>query len=642
MKKKWLHIRLAIQQLLTRRLGEYIMFFIGGIAIVAAIVLIAVNHQRWIDYYYLFNINFPSNGSQQTENGQIALFFWIGLAGIIIITGIIIPVFNNCLQRWVDRIRTGREKFGWMSGHYVMIGYNHQSINIINKLPINCTHRLIILTKKNPIQVRAELQASIKEEKKELYTIIYAGGRERIIDLNLKNAIECYILVESNEWESQYTHSMSMLKEVALQAKSRTKRLKTNILISDIEAYNLVNRLDLPKFDGINALDVHPFNLYDNWARLLWSYNGKKDENGKYYFDQLDFEPIEGSNKHVHLVIVGFNSMGRALWQEAVRIAHFPNYVESDSDGSPCRNKTIITVIDPQMDELALQINTLYPNLPQIADIEFDFRQGKIEDDVIRKDLFSWANDKNKMLTVAICISDPDTALSMALSLPEPLFFNYNEIKWKDPNKSKLEIDQNLSRTRILVRQSIKKPIPELTKAYRNRFKQMKFFGNYKDAFSDVLLNDDLAICVNGIYYDFFNNLSNMENWSISEKEIISKFDKDWKEMWMKESEQNKLSSRYQIDHYRTLLDIVSRNHGDENLLNCLAQTEHYRWIAERTLAGWRQKQIGERRVNELKIHTDIISYKELDPDETIKDHNVVRLAETLQIALNKMQQQLS
>ena len=64
--------------------------------------------------------------------------------------------------------------------------------------------------------------------------------------------------------------------------------------------------------------------------------------------------------------------------------------------------------------------------------------------------------------------------------------------------------------------------------------------------------------------------------------------------------------------------------------MDALASTEHRRWIAERTLAGWRQAKEGEKRIDSLKIHTCITSHSKLPKDELIKDRNVVEFAPVL------------
>jgi hypothetical protein len=101
------------------------------------------------------------------------------------------------------------------------------------------------------------------------------------------------------------------------------------------------------------------------------------------------------------------------------------------------------------------------------------------------------------------------------------------------------------------------------------------------------------------------------------------------------------MATRYQTDHYRILLPIIERahDHSDENLkvlIDTLASTEHRRWIAERTLAGWRQAKEGEKRIDSLKIHTCITSHSKLPKDELIKDRNVVEFAPVLVEFVNR------
>lgn len=627
LKNFWIQSRLQIHCWLTTTHLGYIkiaLFFI--IPLAAVMFFMWLCHSDIHGLYYFFNFNYPDVNSMSDKVVPTWGYLLIGIIGMLLVSGLLMMMFTNGIQRWVERIREGRKEFKWISDHYVMIGYNRQSLNIIKNLPLSSKNRLIILTKKFPVQVRAELQSTI-DKNIEKHIILYAGGYERIYTLNLSKAKEVFILVGGNEWENQYTQSMAVLKEVACQVGERSEKLRTNMLINDITAYNLIERLNMPNFEGIGKLDIHPFNLYDNWARLLWSYNGLKEtKEGKdsYKYDQLDFEPIENTDKHVHLVIVGFKSMGRALWQEAVRIAHFPNFDEKTSD-----NRTIITVIDPEMDVLEKQIRSQYPPLEQIPDIDFNFRKARIEDEDIRKLLSDLAQNDKKMLTIAICFPDPDASLSAALSLPERLYYSYSDLEL-EKEKDKFKITKNPTRTRILVWQAVSRNIEGLIGNYKHRYANLKFFGNLEDVFSTDLLDDNAAILVNGIYNYYNEQIKSNKQLTITESDLESKYP-EWKRIWLEEtSEQYKLSTRYQIDHYRTLLPILERNSTDD-IKEKLAQTEHLRWIAERTLAGWRQKQNGEGRVDELMIHYDIIPRNELtDEKEKNKDINVVRFAKAV------------
>ena len=64
---------------------------------------------------------------------------------------------------------------------------------------------------------------------------------------------------------------------------------------------------------------------------------------------------------------------------------------------------------------------------------------------------------------------------------------------------------------------------------------------------------------------------------------------------------------------------------------------EHRRWCAERIVAGWRQKDTDELRVNERRIHKSIIPYNELSEGEKIKDFNVIATAKLISDEAKKL-----
>lgn len=608
--------------------------------------------------FYLFGINPVEKSDSQLKITSLI----VGIIGIIIFNGLLITAFSSGVERYVERIRDGRKRF-WMRNHYVMIGYNHYSSSIIECiLGKDNKTRLVVLTSKNVENVRSKFRASLPEEI-DNRVIIYSGDgdtEKHVSKLNLERALGVYVMVEGNEWENQYTQSMTLLKEInnyisAHQTVNSESLLPVNLFINDPSAFNLVQCLNLPiDYLGCRTddnsiykqnIDLHIFNFYENWARLLWSYTGRKKNEG-YYYDSLDFEPIEGTNKYVHLIIVGFNSMGRALLQEALRICHYPNY-----DEDTCKNKSIITIIDPEAETLKDQWNSQYPFVNQIKDISIEFVASTCEREDVRTLLREWSDDERQLLTIAFCLSDPDAAMSMAFSLPEELFFHYNNLTLepKDINEpdKKQKVINNPTRVRVLIRQNVKKSISDIISINGIRYKNVRLFGTYLNGFDEDLLNDDLSICVNGIYLDKSYSKLLLDEVDGEKKIMAIPFDSkfnEWKQNWLdyKETpETNKMSTRYQIDHYRTLLPILERAKSlkeDEykSLVDLLACAEHRRWIAERTLAGWRQVKEGEKRIDSLKIHTCIVPHSKLEKDDLVKDRNVVKFAPVLADFVNK------
>lgn len=651
----WFHRKLTNIWIYFAIVGLFAALVLGIIAIIS---YYAPNKDTFIFHaYYFFGVS-PA----ESPHEQVVLYLFIALLGIIFFNGLLITAFSSGVERYVERIRDGRKRFS-LKHHYVMIGFNHYSSSIIDRIledKHGCS-KLVILTSKEIEAVRSKLRASLPEEK-DNQVILYAGDGntdKHVSKLNIDKAKAVYIMVEGNEWENQYTQSMTILKKISHYVSHHPSKynslLPVYLFINDTSSYNLVQRLNLPlaylgyqgEGDGQfqQRIDLHVFNFYENWARLLWSYSGRK-KNGRYVYDSLDFEPIEGTNKYVHLTIVGFNSMGRALLLEALRICHYPNFDEKTGE-----NSTMITIIDPDVEKLKEQWKSQFPYLNQIKDICIDFIPHTVDNDEVRTKLKEWSRDTRQMLTIAICLSDPDSAITSALTLPEEMFYIYNHLKLKsndiDNTNGKLSVVSNPTRPRILVRQHVKDSISDILLFNDTAYKNVKLFGTFLNGFDESLLDDDLSICVNGVYSDADCSRILLDESDIEQKTkdipYESKFD-EWKKKWLayeQTPESFKMATRYQTDHYRILLPILERAHdnSDEDLkalIDALASTEHRRWIAERTLAGWRQAKEGEKRIDSLKIHTCITSHSKLPKDELIKDRNVVEFAPVLVEFVNK------
>ena len=627
------------------------------------IYLIAPADSTLSHTFYLFGVNPVDKDNKEWE---ISLLI-IGITGVLIFNGLLITAFSSGIERYVERIREGRKRF-FLKEHYVMIGYNHYSVSVIERLLSKDEHKntnLVILTSRKPVSVRAKLQAALSADI-DHRIIIYAGDGNtdrHLSKLNIRKAIGVYIMVEGNEWENQYTQSISLLKEInnytGSHSLSSDTLLPVYLFINETSAYNLVQRLNLPNdYVGTNkdgkfhqSIDLHVSNFYDNWARLLWSYSGSK-KNNQYVFDALDFEPIEGTTKYVHLVIIGFNSMGCALLLEALRICHYPNFDENTGE-----NKSLITIIDPEAKKQEEFWKAQYPDLDNIRDISIEFVSSSGESEVVRDRLRKWSQDERKMLTVAVCLSDPDAAMSMALSLPEELFFHYDELKLKpieaDAPNGKQTVVNNPIRPRILIRQHVKDSISDILAFNSSLYKNVRLFGTFLNGFDERLLDDDLAICVNGIYSDpecsdILSEIKDVEQ-KLHNIPYDTKFN-EWKMKWLdynQTPETFKMATRYQTDHYRTLLPVLERateksKEDVEDLMDSLAKAEHRRWIAERILTGWRQAKSEEKRVDSLKIHTCILPHSELPEEEHVKDRNVVFFAPILVDFVNRQKKKVT
>ena len=98
----------------------------------------------------------------------------------------------------------------------------------------------------------------------------------------------------------------------------------------------------------------------------------------------------------------------------------------------------------------------------------------------------------------------------------------------------------------------------------------------------------------------------------------------------------SRCASRYQADGFRSMVATLAHADvfTDSEMMEAMAEAEHRRWIAERVLAGWRPADTanGERRVDALRIHNNMVPFSELTEDDIQKDRNVVVFAEMLRM----------
>ncbi len=592
------------------------------------------------DYTETFKSLLKSGSSELVPDGMHIL---LGLVGAILIAPFAIALAISFIRRFPERVRLGLRRYHFITGHYVLIGYNKYSASIINnrlERKNDQTSTLVLLTAMNPKMIRAELRSLLPKSIEER-VIIYAGdpqSEEQIKSLRLPYAKAVYITLDGDEWNSPYARNISITQLISRYAGERgaDNHLPVNVLINDDKAFDLSQALELPNtchsYNGYRNIDIHIYNFYENWARLLWSYSGKKDYKGNYYYSDLDFEPLEGTDKYVHLVVVGFNSMGKALLKEAIRLCHYPNY-----DAQRAIGQTHITIIDPSADTLQCDFEASYPYLSQIKDIEIIFKKARIEDKDIRVNIEKWAQDKKQLLTIAICLDDPDTAMQMALSLPKSVYVDYGqlELEPKENDSSRAIVIKNNTRPHVLVRQSVCSSIQNIIDANVKQFANLKIFGTYYDGLAVDLLNDNLAICVNGLYSDHIYD--DLEKVSIIEELPIKEKYEEWRYNWYLLTENERCNNRYQIDMYRSTFAYLNRKDisighilTDEKQIELLAEIEHRRWIADKSLYGFKQKKGEELRVDDVKIHNCIDDYAKLSREDQLKDHAIVISAPVL------------
>lgn len=629
-----------------------------------------------LDSLWLVYNNFIDSGNQVVEEGFVnrLLVAMMSLCGTVLLSGVLISTISNIMERRVDAIKTGKVTYRKISQHYVIIGFCDTTISLIKEIcKKDACGTLLLMSGVESETIRSAIQSHLSKED-ESRVIIYFGNiesDEELARLNIHLAKEVYILGDENTVGRDSKSIESVHKVSRFRGNPEGKPLlDVYVQFDRIPSYSNIQKIVLPEsyvcYGETPNIYFRPFNYYENWARQLWSLYSV--DNG-YGFRPLFYKPLsmtctdgklsmENAGSFVHLVIVGFNRMGRSLFLEALRVCHYANYDDTVETGSRVRTK--ITLIDRNMDDILPYFKAQFPYLDsQIFDIDIDYINADVSSGRVRDFLVGLSSVEDCMPTIAICVSEPDMSLSLGLNLPPEIY--------------EKEIP-------VLIRQEIQTDLGRLINSDNGRFKNVKIFGMLDQGMSMSLLRDELPAYVNQMYNcsccqkntekenksskdfchifgtkgcKFFagcNGGNNHYMYSLCRyiKEDSLYADK-MKECafnsWFTLPEIYRWANRYQIDAYivycRTIGYEIFRDtpaggwervsHEEfirklnEGYMPILMRMEKYRWNAERTIEGWRY---GEPRNNIYLIHNLILPYSELiekHPGEKDKDEDVIK-----------------
>ena len=354
--------------------------------------------------------------------------------------------------------------------YVVIIGCNEQTANIVKlSLKRKDVKYVLIQTRQDveKMRMRLDLDLDKSEEDKLVFYFAERTSREDIEALHLEKAKEIYILGEDVHADNEEDHDVfnisclenisEYFKHVILKDKKKVHvSLEYQSTFTAFKSTHIYKSLD-------KNVEFLPFNIHAIWAKKILVDNfaivpvGKKGEVKVQNYIPIDsYDGIKADDDQtIHLVIVGMNQMGTALGVQTALLAHFPN-AHRDKN-----LRTTITFIDDQAkkegeyfrgrfatmfdlcryrvveigkdvcgkkewyDPLNQNGDGRYKHLGEngnFMDIEWEFIQGNVASDEIRKYLVDVAQDKNKITTVAICFNHPQRSIAAALYLPEMVY----------------------------------------------------------------------------------------------------------------------------------------------------------------------------------------------------------------------------
>lgn len=579
----------------------------------------------WNALGHFFNAgNF--NKADGIANGWVLI---INVFGMILMTGLLISVLSNLLERRVDNIENGRITYNFKK-HFVIIGFDKMTIGLVRQLhELYKDAEIVIQTIQEVPIVRHELFSYVNGET-EKKLIIVSGNRnskEDIEKLNLDTAEEVFILGEENETDhdSLNIECLKIANTILSNSKTNDKiRKRFHVLFENQSTYAVLQQQNVEVGDLIEFV---PFDFQEKWAEKIFVNNESN-------YLPLDRVPIREESLHtVHLVIVGMSKMGVALGIEATHLCHFPNFVRDK------KLKTKITFIDKNADKEMYFLQGRYQSLfneidyeyedisnssnnksgkdaNHFTDIEWHFIKGEIENPVVQEKIGAFSEEKNVLLTIAICLNNPSAAIAAGLYLKTVVYDTDKVRHFEQYSENHTDVDTNLFNVQILIKQNTPHTILSMLE-HTDKYQNVKAFGMVDDCLN-VLKSDNRDVLAKRVHYvyDYYYGKETHKQipTSIPDTDVLN-------EKWLPMVIAEKWSNRY----HANMIAVKLRSFNLEELVNkqhieLLAKVEHNRWNIEKLLLGFRPTKDSEKHAlkSDLKkkfIHPDVKPFDELSDD---------------------------
>lgn len=580
-------------------------------------------------------------------------WFSLGVAilGLVLVTGLLISVVSNMLERRVERYREGEIAYP-LENHVVVIGFDEMVPILVRQIcsdPRYGNCYILIQSVQPAAEVRNRIHTVLEARQERRILVLHAqrNSTEELEKLCTTRAREIFLIGEANEYDHDSLNIDSLQKIVVIHSKTRNcPRIPVSVLFEYQTTYAAFQISDLAE-EWRKQIDFHPFNFYEEWAKKLLVKRCYEEGTTKVEYPALDREPItRESDQTVHLVIIGMSRMGVALGVEAAQLLHFPNFCRDR------RLKSRITFIDAAADEemnffrgryrhyfdLApsryrdmtrpdeeriLPPNWDYGTRTDFLDVEFEFIKGRAETPAVQKLLAEWADDPKQQLSIAICLNFPPQAMAMGLYLPDVIYARKIPVFVRQETSSAL-LD-------LLNNRLKKEPL--------NRYSHVFPFGMLANSFDLDRRNTRRAQLVNYIY-DYKGIYGTSPSAVPSDHELQQKWDKlpvalQWSNFYCADSVDIKLRS---LGFGATPPMRLTKGQ-----IELLAEVEHNRWNMEKLLLGYRKptpeeellcrdKAVRKEYKEKRFIHTDIRPYCELA--EGTKDYDRC-ISECLPLVVN-------
>ena len=563
------------RQVLIYALAVLIVFLlIWGFAALLRIPLNSGKTDGFGDFWSLLFF-FYDGGLEGTYTSNRAFVYLVNIIGSILMGGILIAAITNFFQNHTAKAEEGLLRYR-LSGHTVCIGYHDAMIPLIRSV-LAKGGKVVVLSERPATAVRDMISSQL-DAAEARNVLVYHGlrtSREALESLCFKKATSVFVFPSPNysDTDSVNLDVIDALAQIC-DKEGRTDLGCTVIFKQEIsgEAFERADVNERIK----RTLNFNPIVYCDSIARLLLA-------GDKYGNQVLDREAInEESVKYVHLFIIGLGEMGQALFCQAARQLHFPNYKTVKSRITLVGEPQELYAIQSRYREFFAATDLLDVSVQFIPPLQLDIS------------LETALAERDALVTVAVCQEDSSEAQKRALTLPRAVYEQQIPIWLYKPDSDS---------------------IVKLMGDYSFYSNIVPFGEPGKLDFNDRSLQ--IAQRINWVYTCYAQTGKVPE--CLPDETELSK-------AWDRLSIKYKLSNLHHADSIPVKARSMKIGSMTDAQLDILTRVEHNRWVAETLLAGFRSPTPEERQMmvdnRELKatykdklVHLDLCAFDDLLPD---------------------------
>lgn len=410
-----------------------------------------------------------------------------------------------------------------------------------------------------------------------------------------------------------------------------------------------------------SVFELNAFTMDDVWAKNVVCMSSSQQE-----LRGLDYHAVTmESDRTVHLVILGVSNLASALAENSALVAHYPNYTRDHT------LRTRITIIDKDIKEWskvfisqhkALMDNSYYRTIDiqqrkselhkpmyegkreDFVDVEWEFVNGTVHDIVVQDKLIGWADDEDKVLSIALCHDDDAINLSETTLIADMLCEREIPIYVKQSTSAMKNIISQSPRMKNVVMVGMQDcgydiSLPLLKMAKRvNSVYEYCYDNNIASEMEGCSSGSNSSSGLSGLNVtapSYIDDDAADANW-LNVKKAIKRYSNICNAMTLATKMR---SLGHQTDERDTFYAITQQE------IDIIAEVEHNRWSVEELLLGFRPCTDEEQadieadisKKDEYKnrlVHYDLRAYNDLRADSTGKNVNTYDICLSASIPL--------